>query len=86
MIQHTVLCPTDSLPTHPDSPQIELIYLLYSTCWGKGLSCKMRLLKKFIHVMSDVESLDNKFLSLRFFSFKIYIFFFISVSFPKRTR
>ena len=55
----TVLCPTDSLPTHPDSLQIELVYLLYSTCWGKGLSCKMPPLKKFFHVMSDVESLDS---------------------------
>ena len=60
MQQHTALCPTDSLPTHPDSLQIELIYILYSTCWGKGLSCKMPLLKKFFHVMSNVESLDNQ--------------------------
>ena len=51
---------TDSLPTHPDSLQIELIHLLYSTCWGEDLSSELPLLKKFFHVMSNVESLDNQ--------------------------
>ena len=37
--------------THPDSFQIELIHLLYSTCWREGLSCELLLLKKFFHVM-----------------------------------
>ena len=60
MQQHTVLCPTDSLPTHPDSLQIELIHLLYTTCWGEDLSCELPLLKTFFHVMSNVESLDNQ--------------------------
>ena len=59
MQQHTVVCPTDSLPTHPDSLQIYLIYPLYSSCWGEGLSCKLPLLKRFFHVMSNVESLDD---------------------------
>ena len=70
MWQHTVLCPTDSLPTHPDSLHIELIYLLYSMCWGEDLSWELPLLKKFFHVMSNVESLDNQtFLSYLVYSF-----------------
>ena len=62
MWEHTVpgLCLIDSLPTHPDSLQIELIHLLYSTCWREGLSCELLLLKKFFHVISNVESLDNQ--------------------------
>ena len=37
--------------THPDPFQIELIHLLYSTCWREGLSCELLLLRKFFHVM-----------------------------------
>ena len=88
MWQHTVPCLTDALPTHPDSLQIDLIYLLYSTCWGEGLTCELPLLKKFFHVMSNVESLDDQtFLSylvdsfINFFQLQV----FISVSFLKRT-
>ena len=83
MQQHTGLFPTDSLPNFL---QVELIHRQLKG----GFILWVAPIEKLFHPMSNAISLDNQTFSLgiwirslTFFRAKIFICFFISLSFPK---